>query len=256
MYVLSSSTGQHKSHQPLLPTPPNTSFSSNSSSLSPWGTPPSLGCQIQPMFLPPLPTAPSLVSPPSFPFTYYPPACYQYPPPIPGQIPLFPPLAPPSSTLQTPAIALNNTASNFTDPTQQEAKPQRSRPPEIKDSTWDGRGEVVFQHIRCTPAVDYFETVKECKVATQRMINIENNFEKSVLKRREEALAGYPPIEVVRPPLKRPEILDNPRDEERPFLLSKNGRRRQNARKAGNSNSSGKVGNIDCLFFEPLLIYF
>lgn len=57
------------------------------------------------------------------------------------------------------------------------------------------------------------------------MIDLENRFEQCVLKRREEALFGLPPVEEIRPPLKRPEIVEQ-KITNLPFRLTKNGRKR------------------------------
>lgn len=62
------------------------------------------------------------------------------------------------------------------------------------------------------------------------MVDLEDRFEKFVLKRREDALAGLPPIDQVRPPLKRPEIIDDS-NEIASLSLSKNGRKRVNPKK-------------------------
>lgn len=61
------------------------------------------------------------------------------------------------------------------------------------------------------------------------MNDLENRFLQNVLKRREAALALLPPVDRIRPPLKRPEIVE--RDGGTPIRLSKNCRKRPNSLK-------------------------
>ncbi len=70
------------------------------------------------------------------------------------------------------------------------------------------------------------------------MVELEDAFEVNVLGRRLQALADYPPVDEVRPPLIRPEVSDeDPRD--RAPMISKNGRRRpSNAKHQESSNDA------------------
>lgn len=67
------------------------------------------------------------------------------------------------------------------------------------------------------------------------MIKLENDFESCVLRRRERALVDFPPVDMVRPPLKRLESVDIAHDN-RPSVLSKNVRKRLNAKKSNISS--------------------
>ncbi|VUZ46696.1 unnamed protein product, partial [Hymenolepis diminuta] len=77
-----------------------------------------------------------------------------------------------------------------------------------------------YSNISCTPAEEFFEKRGECTYGTDLMSDLENRFVQYVLKRREAALAVLPPVDRIRPPLKRPEIVE--RDGGTPIRLSKN----------------------------------
>eukprot|EP00108_Taenia_solium_P000875 TsM_000908400 transcript=TsM_000908400 gene=TsM_000908400 len=115
------------------------------------------------------------------------------------------------------------------------------------DNSW--RGECVFQNVRCTPANEFFETKGICKFATQLMIKLESDFENCVLGRRERALAGFPSVDVVRPPLKRLESVDIGHGNR--SLLSKNVRKRPSAKKSG--TSSEPFAEVDSVTPDHLL---
>ncbi|VDM17963.1 unnamed protein product, partial [Hydatigera taeniaeformis] len=234
VYVLSSSNDSAKAQEPLLPTPSSTSFSNSDPSISTW-TSSSLpsGYQYQPLtpLIPPPPLSFSTV-PPFPPDFYLPSLRFQYPPPPPPSAPYFaPPLSP--RPLPPPSAPLNSLAVNSNG----SSLPRQARASCFRndDSSW--RGEFVFLSVRCTPASEFFETRGKCKFATQLMVELENDFENFVLKRREKALIGFPPVDVVRPPLKRLASLDIDNDNRFP-VLSKNVRKRLNAKKSGNSLDS------------------
>ncbi|KAL5112420.1 Ribonuclease 3 [Taenia crassiceps] len=235
VYVLSSSNDSTKSQGPLLPTPSSTSFSNGDVPLSTWTSPSPSGCQYQPLN-PLIPLSPlSFSALPQFVSDFRPPPLrFQYPPP-PSNVPFFAPL--PDRPILPPSVPSNRLIPNST----VSSLPRQTKSSCSLDADNSWRGEVVFQSVRCTPGADFFETKGICKFATQRMINLENDFENYVLRRREKALDGFPPVDVVRPPLKRLESVDIGHDDR--SVLSKNVRKRLNAKKSG--ISSGPFAEVD-----------
>ncbi|VDL17612.1 unnamed protein product, partial [Hymenolepis diminuta] len=224
VYVLSSSKDSGKSTAPLLPTPSVNSVSNGLSHNTP----------LIPFPLrAPILSSPYPAPPPVSQNFNFPPPCFHYPPPMAPPNAFIPPLLiPPSMHLLPPPNVMSPT-SNPSDG-QQEGNViiilftlfsfENDSCPYKEDYE-----QQHYSNISCTPAEEFFEKRGECTYGTDLMSDLENRFVQYVLKRREAALAVLPPVDRIRPPLKRPEIVE--RDGGTPIRLSKNCRKRPNSLK-------------------------
>uniref|UniRef100_A0A5K3EYP8 RNase III domain-containing protein n=1 Tax=Mesocestoides corti TaxID=53468 RepID=A0A5K3EYP8_MESCO len=249
VYVLSSSRDDSKTQGPLLPTPTSVTPSLNCHLPDAmWASTPSLvGYPNQPtnptLFPPPLS---SFTIPPPFPLNMHTPQHLNSQPPYHPPLPLqfFPPPLNPQPLAHLSSAPNISVPPNHSNSSHFNRSTKKATAPNVSSSSRDDRqchredrGQLTYSSIWCTPSDDFFETNGTCKVATPRMIALENEFEKEVLGRRNRALSGCVPVDELRPPLKRPEIVDNDPEDRSP-IISKNGRKRPNQKKRDSTVSS------------------
>nr|CDS31844.1 ribonuclease III [Hymenolepis microstoma] len=239
VYVLSKDS--EKSTSPLLPLP-SVSSTSNGLNCAPTFT-------TFPFCVPniPVPYPPPLSVPQN---VNIPPLCFHYPPPMPFPTQFVPSVFPPPMHLSPPPN-VTSPISNSTDPSSDNSK-SSSKAAKSSDSdcgpSRDNYDQKFYSNISCTPAKQFFEKQGECAYGTDLMIDLENRFEQNVLNRRKLALSCFPPVDMIRPALKRQELVEQ--DSGTPVRLSKNGRKRPNSLKGITSSTSETSMNNQSGTFE------